>query len=306
MKRGRSLRRWWQRRRRKHRRASGTIVYAAVTPGPTTLGNRLIARYRVWQARRKGNAHPRKYDLPSFYRRARQGDVDGLIVSGRSWTVGDFLPVGFEGYLRLPNPFWKIVAEGTDGAIVHAADSGGDREDTWVKPVPCSEVAETNGLRMTHNSHWGQICGPHDRHLAASPDQIWNWAPSECDLDPLMAERLFRLLARETAPQDRCLSGQWEGANHDWATDVLLVTRGWNYYVWRAPFRETVEWLQQPDSFERDLHVPHVLWPADRRWFLATLYSGHSNYLAGSRTLIDTVLASELEAYEVGLADEAH
>lgn len=135
---------------------------------------------------------------------------------------------------------------------------------------------------MTHDTAWQAICGHADRHLAASPDQAWNWAPRECNLDPLMAEQLFRLLAPETAPRDCCLAGQWEGAS-DWTTKVLLVTRGWNYFVWRAPFRGIVEWLQQPDSFERDLHVPHVVWPADRRWFLATLYSGHSNYLAGAR-----------------------
>ena len=120
-----------------------------------------------------------------------------------------------------------------------------------------------------------------------------------------MAEQLFRLLARETGPNDRCLSGKWEGGS-DWDTEVLLVTRYWNYFVWRARFRDITVWLQQPDSFERQLHVPHVIWPADRRWFLATLYSGHSNYLSGSRTLIDTVLASELEAYEVALTDAAH
>lgn len=250
-------------------------------------------------------AHRRMYDLPGFYRRAKQRDVEGLVVGGRSWTVGDFLPVGFEAYVRLPNPFWKIVAEGTEGALVHQADGGDVLEDTWAKPVPCSEIAAGNGLRMTHDTAWGHICGPHDRHLAASPDQAWSWAPRESDLDPLMAVRLFRLLARETGPKDRCLSGQWEGGS-DWDTNVLLVTRGWNYYVWRARFRDVVAFLQRPDSFERHLHVPHVLWPADRRWFLATLYSGHSNYLAGPRTLIDTVVASELEAYEVALADKAY
>ena len=250
-------------------------------------------------------AHRRVHDLPRFYRRAKQSDVAGLVVDGRSWTVGDFVPVAFEAYVRLPNPFWKIVAEGTDGALLHQPDSGDDGEDTWAKPVSCSEIAAGNGLRMAHDTKWSEISGPADRHLAASPDQAWSWAPRESDLDPLMAAQLFRLLARETAPKDRCLSGQWEGGS-DWETDVLLVTRGWNYYVWRGPFSDIAEFLQQPDSFERHLHVPHVVWPADRQWFLATLYSGHSNYLAGPRTLIDTVLASELEAYEVALADKAH
>ena len=244
-------------------------------------------------------------DLPRFYRKAKPRDVEGLVVNGGSWTVGDFLPEGFEAYVRLPNPFWKIVTEDTEGAVPHLADSGDANDDAWAKPVACSEVAESNGLRMAHDTAWGHICGPHDRHLAARPDQAWSWAPRECDLDPFTAARLFRLLARETGPQDRCLCGQWEGGSSHWDTDVLLVTRGWNYFVWRARFRDVADWLRQPYSYERSLHVPHVVWPADGRWFLATLYSGHSNYLAGPRVLIDRVLASELEAYEVVLTDEA-
>lgn len=289
----------------KRRPGHGTLVYAAGAPSRSTLRDRLRTRYRLWRARRDWNRRLRMYDRPRFFRRARQSDVDGLIINGASWTVGDFLPVGYEAQVRLPNPFWKIVAENTEGALLHKADSGDGRDDTWVKPVSCAEVAAANGLRMTRDSSWGHICGPHDAHLAVSPDQAWSWAPHECDLDPLMAARLFRLLARETGPTDRCLCGQWDGGG-SWDTDVLLVTRGWNYFVWRASFRDIADWLRQPDSFERHLHVPHVVWPADRRWFLATLYSGHSNYLAGSRALIDTVLASELETYEVALTDAAY
>ncbi len=297
--------RWWRWRTRPRRGAPPAIVYAAARSEPTRLRDRLLARYRFWCAWREVKAQQRRCDLPRFYRRARRRDVDGLAVSGKSWTVGDFLPVGFEACLRLPNPFWKIVAAHTENAMVHADYGGDGREDIWAKPVRCSEVAEANGLRMAHDRCWSEICGPHDGHLAASSDQPWSWAPRECDLDPSTAGRLFRLLARETGPKDRCLCGQWEGARRDWETDVLLVTRGWSYFVWRARFRDIAGWLQQPDSYERDLHVPHVVWPADRRWFLATLYSGDSNYLAGSRALIDSVLASELEAYEVGLADAA-
>lgn len=291
---------------RRRRGSSGTVILAAGTE-PPTLRERLRSLCWLWRARRNWNRELRKQDLPRFYRQAKQSDVHGLVVTGPGWTVGDFLPEGFEAYVRLPNPFWKIVPAQTETAILHRADSGDiSREDAWAKPVPCSAVAEENGLRMTHESRWGQICGPHDRHLAASPDQAWSWAPHECDLDPVRAERLFALLASETGSRDRCLCGQWEGGSNGWDTDVLLVTRYWNYFVWRARLPEVAEWLQQPYSYERHLHVPHVVWPADRRWFLATLYSGCSNYLAGSRPLIDTVLASGLEAYEVRLADEAH
>lgn len=295
----------WPRRTPTRRGNSGTIIYAAGRESPR-LRDRLRSRYRLWRAQRDWSRKLRMRDLPRFYRRAKQSDVYDLVLTGKSWTVGDFLPVGFDAYLRLPNPFWKIAAVHTENAILHRADNGDGSEGTWAKPVRWSAVAEANGRRMTHDTRWGHICGAHEAHLAASPDQVWSWAPHECDLDPATAERFFQLLASETRPRDWCLCGQWEGGSSGWDTDVLLVTRYWNYLVWRARFRDVAEWLRQPYSFERHLHVPHVVWPTDRRWFLATLYSGHSNYLAGSRTLIDSVLASELEAYEVGLTDEAH
>ena len=121
-----------------------------------------------------------------------------------------------------------------------------------------------------------------------------------------MAEALFRILASESGPNGRCLCGQWEGGSNGWDTNVLLVTRGWSYFVWRARLQDVAAWLQRPYSYARDRHVPHIVWPADRKWWLATLYSGHSNYLAGSRTMIDRVLSSGLEAYSVALTDQAY
>lgn len=240
---------WWPRSNANARRsASGTIIYTGGSDSPT-LRARLFSHYRLWRAQRDWSRRLRRHDLPRFYRRAKPNDVRDLVVTGRSWTVGDFLPAGFDAYLRLPNPFWKIVAAHTENAILHGADG---REGTWAKPVRCSEVAEANGRRMTRETTWSHICGPHDAHLATSPDQVWSWAPHECDLDPVTAQRLFQLLASETNPNDRCLCGQWEGGSSGWDTDVLLArdtdvllaTRHWSYFVWRARFGDVARWLQ--------------------------------------------------------------
>ena len=91
-------------------------------------------------------ARRRMYDLPRFYRRARQGDIEGLVVNGRSWTVGDFLPVGFEAYVRLPNPFWKIVAKDTEGALVHQDEEWRrPRRHLGRSPSPASWLPRTTG-----------------------------------------------------------------------------------------------------------------------------------------------------------------
>lgn len=297
--------RWWPLRSRAGRDEFRTTVYATGSQHRMTLRDHLLVRYRLWRGRRAWRKRLRKQELPRFYRKARPDDVQGLVISGRSWTVGDFLPVGFEAYVRLPNPFWKIATADTEGAIsLNATDA--HEEDIWAIPLRCSEVAEANGLRMTPESAWATICGPSDGHQAGSPSQAWSWAPHECSIEPFVADRLFQMLRSETGPRDRCLCGQWEGGSNGWETDLMLITRGWNHFVWAARFRDVAEWLRRPYSSVRDLHVPHIVWPADRRWSLATLYSGFSNYLGGSRALIDTVLASELEAYEVALTHEAH
>ncbi|MYF11411.1 MAG: hypothetical protein F4229_10575 [Gammaproteobacteria bacterium] len=291
-------------RRRPSQRAS-VVMYTSDTPQKMGLRDRALMRYRIWQHHLQHRRKLRAYELPGFYRRAKQRDVEGLAIRGGSWTVGDFLPEGFEAYVRLPNPFWKVVPPNTAGAVGFEPGGGEGTEGHWAKPIRNDEVAQANGLRMTHDARWGAICGAHDGHFADSPDQVWSWAPHECNIEPFVAETLFRLLANESGRNDRCLCGQWEGGSR-WDTDVLLVTRGWTYFVWRARLRDVAAWLQRPDSSERNEHIPHIIWPTDRNWCLATLYSGHSNYLAGTRTMIDAVLSSELEAYGVALTDRAH
>ncbi len=139
---------------------------------------------------------------------------------------------------------------------------------------------------------------------AASPEQAWTWGPQEGTVEPFVAEPLFELLSRWTRPADRCLSGKWEGGGSDhWRTGAKLVTPRWVYFVWACRFADLGGWLAQPDSLARENDMPHVVWPANRDWFLAILYSGHSSYLAGSREVVDAVLGSALEAYEVELTD---
>ncbi|MCE2460218.1 MAG: hypothetical protein J4F38_05490, partial [Pseudomonadales bacterium] len=55
---------------------------------------------------------------------------------------------------------------------------------------------------------------------------------------------------------------------------ACVLTPHWNYVVWRASFGDLADWLRQPDSFERSMDCPHIIWPRDRKWCLATLYSG--------------------------------
>ena len=246
---------------------------------------------------------PRERRIPTIYTPATPEDVDGLTIRGPSRTVGNFTPVGFEAYAWLPNPIWKKVAPGTSGAILNTESSGDSR---WWKPMKWAEVAAAHGVTMAKDTGLHEIWGPVDPKTGryADPGEEWGHGPSEGTLEPFIADALFSILGRETTAQDRCLVGQWEGGS-SWLTEVRLLTPHWNYLVWRAEFGDIAEWLGQPDSFDREVDCPHVIWPADRKWFIATLYSGFSNYVAGSRALIDTILASDVEAYETELSAQA-
>lgn len=245
--------------------------------------------------------------LPSIYTRAGAGDIDGIVVDGDGGAVGQFVPAGFEAYAWLPNPAWKWTAPGAEGAIENFVD---DREGgLWAKPVKWTDVAKASGLDMHKETRWSDIAGPTIEYgnRAVSPEQAWTWGPREGTLESVVAESLFNLLSRWTQTGDRCLSGKWEGAvGREWRADVKLATPHWDYFIWACKFGDLREWLAQPDSFERSEGIPHVLWPASRKWFLANLYSGHSNYLAGSRELIEAVINSSLEAYEVELPDHRY
>ncbi len=284
------------------------IVYKADSRGPrawlsrlmhrSPLGNLLRLLYMIRLAQHAEDS-PRERSIPTIYTPATREDVAGLSLRGPSWTVGDFLPVGFEAYAWLPNPIWIAVAPGTGGAI--ADQESDDDRGRWRKPMKWSEIAAANGVRMTKDTGLHEIGDPRPQERGRADA---DWHPSEGTLEPFVARELFSLLGRETNADDTCLVGQWEGGSN-WYTDVKLVTPNWNYFIWRTRFTELADWLRQPDSFERSVDCPHIIWPADRKWCVATLYSGFSNYVAGSRAVIDAILASGVEAFETELTSKA-
>ena len=264
------------------------------------LGNFLRVLYTIRLVRHAEDS-PRELRIPTIYTPANHEDLSGLSILGPSWSVGDFVPVGFEAYAWLPNPVWKAVPPGTAGAI-YDRESNAD-ESSWWKPLKWSAVAAANGAAMTKDTRFHEISGSCDAGAGTS-DEVFTWGPSEGTMEPFIADGLFSILERETGADDSCLVGQWEGGS-SWCTEAKLLTPHWNYFVWRASFAELADWLRQPDSFERSVDCPHIIWPSDRKWCVATLYSGFSNYVAGSRALIDAILASDLEAYETELSAKA-
>lgn len=242
---------------------------------------------------------------PLFYKPAEPGDVEGFEISPVGRGIDGKVPLGFEAYVWLPNPAWKWVDPTHEGAVEQGYN---DQEpNRMVIPVRWSEVAAANGQHMDRKSRWNEICGPHTDYgqQALSPNQNWTWAPEEQNIEQSTVVVLEELLSRWTSPNDRCLCGKWEGGS-DWDSKVRLAFPHWTYYIWSCRFDDLITWLKQPNSGERNSDMPHVVWPDDRSWFLAILYSGYSSYVAGPKELIDEILASDIETYEVEPSDQAH
>ena len=114
---------------------------------------------RMIRLARHAEESPRERRIPSIYTPARRGDVDGLTIRGPSWTVGDFVPVGFEAYAWLPNPIWVAVPPETDGAVSGTESSCEGR--SW-KPMKWSGAAAAHGVVMTKDTEMQEIWGPPD------------------------------------------------------------------------------------------------------------------------------------------------
>lgn len=289
--------------RRRRRTAHFAVSQFQGNRIPFGLGMRLL--YERWRYGRHAPFMMHEPGPPSFYKPAKPSDVEGFEIHPVGRGVDGVVPLGYQSYVWLPNPAWKWVEPNHEGAIEF--DSNDHEATLMAVPVKWSEVAAANGQRMDRKSRWHEICGTFAGHgqRAQSPTQNWTWAPQEQNIEQSAVVVLADLLSRWTSPDDRCLCGKWEGGS-DWDSKVRLSFPGWSYYIWSCRFEEVVTWLKQPNSFERSSEMPHVIWPENRSWFLAILYSGVSSYVAGPSDLIDSILESEVEAYEVEPSDEAH
>lgn len=284
-----------------------SALYAVLqNPGnPIPFGIKMRLLYERLRYGRYAAYRMQETGPPSFYKPAKPGDVDGFEIHPVGRAIDGVVPLGFEAIVWLPNPAWKWVEPNYEGAVAYEWNNHEPNHNAI--PVKWSEIAAANNKSMDRKSRWNEICGPHtDRgQQALSPSQNWTWAPREQHIEQSTVVLLEELLSHWTSPDDRCLSGKWEGGS-DWESKVTLTFPHWTYYIWSCRFDDLITWLKQPNSSERSSDMPHVIWPEDRSWFLAILYSGYSSYVAGPRRLIDAILESDVEAYEVEPSDQAH
>lgn len=138
---------------------------------------------------------------------------------------------------------------------------------------------------------WAEMNGGSRPLLAIEGSRLWAW---------LMRRRVQRELGRRQQgllrPEVR--AAVEHGPHLEWPGREMVL------------FATSCDELADPSWVERagigvwpELHVaigPQLIWPADRSWTVASEIDWDSTIVAGSRALVDAVLADErLEAFEV-------
>jgi len=250
-------------------------------------------------------------------------------------SVGDWLEprmCGFGGRVCsvVPTAGFEAFAR-----ILHPPHDG-DELVTW------AEVCRRLGRTAHPLMQWRSIAGvrqvdvdegrwPRRRRYTTSTSEWPGGGPDEGNLPPDALAALIGVLAAHTAADD-CLHAVWEGWG--WLdgqgvaflssaagpppppvppgvpAEFLATPRmrlpGRDYVLFRGPLGAALGIGHTlPGSTHLWPQSPNLMWPADHAWCVASEIDFDSTLVAGSRVLVDAVLAAPgLEAWPVGPEDD--
>lgn len=219
--------------------------------------------------------------------------VDGLEPDP---TVCSCVPRGFEAYVRVFHPAWRLHLE--EGAIVR-------------EPVTWATVATVTGRTVHRRMQWHQIINRASQEESeldqwVADDETVFDAPNEGTLPQLVATRLCEVLLPYTQVPEACWFGVWIGFAWEYRAGVPKTEsiagpyREWDLF--RAPL-DTMRLC----FFETDVEhqSANLIWAPDRTWCVATEIDRDSTYVGGSAELVSDIVGSHaLEAFKVQPDDE--
>ena len=269
--------------------------------------------------------------------RVLQGSHEGEWLGRRmgGWArVGGVAGTGFDAYARVLHPLEGTLLDWTPrgaGMVPQVAD---ERPWTW------AEIAAAQGAIMHPLVQWNRLAGAPDREVEIDGWTVRPPEAGWCDprLMAAMVPALAGATATpddavlaiwvgfgELHPGSGSIAVMsWEGAG-DLAEEAPAFTPARvsdqvsaalvDPHLLRLPGREylrvacALSELEDPDwgyalglGWQRPHRhpAPQLVWPRDRAWVVATEIDWDSTIVAGSRALIDALLADpSLEAYEV-------
>jgi hypothetical protein len=198
--------------------------------------------------------------------------------------VGAIVPTGFEDYVRLFHPAYRM---------------SGDVDI----PVPWSRIASLAGIELEGDTAWQDIV----RQESERANPVWSDLPRQGTFLSGQTKPLIEILTRHTQTPGDCQFAIWDGyggLDYDgrWPGAHRLELPGRGYVVLRGPVEAA------SFSFD-DLPIwqsPNLWWPRDRSWFVATEIDYSWSYVGGSRECIQQLLGSgDLETIRVRSDDPA-
>lgn len=211
------------------------------------------------------------FKRPSFYEPLEDAECANWYVTGLrpgGWTLGLYVPEGFEAYVRIPHPRWKVVSQSTPGSVFY--------HETWTLPVAFDSDTQA------YVADVGQLIGP--------------WA-----------DVLFETLEDASSSSDeQCICGIWEGYSVD-GPETARFEIGMNlgFLLYRAS-RNVIGQHLSAHRLASPSNVPSMIWPEARRWCVVTPFQFSSTYVAGPQALIDRLLErhNEIDVRVACLDDE--
>ena len=207
-----------------------------------------------------------------------------------------------------------------------------------------SEVAELTGRTPHKLMQWAHIQGSHPElhdYTKLKAGDVYIRAPLGGSLPLELAQTLWPIFERHTKTPNACFFAVWEGfggyPKYVYEAPAFEIP-GRRFYLFRDPI-QTVEQSfytgAEPDTvettfmaFSEEEATPEKLkeqiqasldalnalspryqsanlwWPEDRDWCVHTEIDFNTTYVAGSQDLIDAVLESNPEAYQVEPTDK--
>ncbi len=187
-----------------------------------------------------------RFERPSFYQPMESAKCAEWYLARlrpNSWTVGLYVPKGFEAYARIPHPRWQRVSYSAPGAIFHRG--------SWKRPVAFDSDPQAR------DADEGQLIGP--------------WA-----------DVLFETLADTCSHFDeRCICGLWEGYNVEGPATARFEI-GWNLgFLLHSTSRNEIGRYLSNHRGPCPSNVPSMIWPESRSWCVVTPFQFFSTYVAG-------------------------
>lgn len=197
--------------------------------------------------------------------------IGGRLSPFDSCVVTSVVPSGFAAYTRVLHPL--------------------DPPARGQQPVRWVDVASWSGIELVPGIDFPDIALPEHEPSGVEP---WpGHVPQVGTLHPADADALAAVLARHTSTPERCWFCTWEGWGSVFFDDGPRVELpGRNYALFVGPLAALPSLMDAQDD-----HSPHLWWPDDRAWCVATEIDLAWTYVGGPAALISDVLVNpRLEA----------